>query len=240
MREQRALAAEFNEATLEQLQSHAYLTAYEQKNEEVLQRLDRIIEDEIRTHPNSLHSMIAFSSYKRVRKPTEQTIRRIEQLFGDVYQANRSGSIEEQNRKKAFPFELKDTLGYVHRMDDFKGKTVVMDFWFTGCKGCVEVARMLSQEVKPAFENDTNVVFIAVSTDINFLDWKKSVRRGLDTSEGQLNLFTNGMGSTHPIYDYYRFSGAPQMVVIDPRGYVRSTSVILNGPELVALIKEAR
>lgn len=147
------------------------------------------------------------------------------------------GAFSQEARMPAFPFELKDTLGYTHRLSDFEGKTIVMDFWFTGCKGCVQVARMLRQQVKPVFEGDTSVVFIAVSLDINFLEWKQSIRTGIYTSEGQLNLFTNGLGASHPIYPYYGFSGAPQMLVIDGEGFVVSR-VILNAAEIIRLIKE--
>lgn len=148
--------------------------------------------------------------------------------------------VAQPSVEKAFPFELKDTLGYVHRLDDFRGKTLVMDFWFTGCKGCVQVARMLREQVKPAFRGDTSVVFIAVSLDINFLQWKRSIQGGVYTSEGQLNLFTNGMGGSHPIYKHYGFSGAPQLLVIDPEGDVVSRSVTLDGAELVGLINRAK
>lgn len=146
----------------------------------------------------------------------------------------------QEQQVKAYPFELKDTLGYVHRLADFKGKTLVMDFWFTGCAGCVHVARMLREQVKPHFEGDSSVVFIAASLDVNFLQWKRSIRGGLYTSEGQVNLFTNGMGATHPIYKHYGFSGAPQLLVIDPEGYVVSKSVTYNSKELISLINEAK
>jgi len=155
-------------------------------------------------------------------------------FFLVLFSAN---TFSQEARMPAYPFELKDTLGYAHRLGDFKGKTIVMDFWFTGCKGCVQVARMLREQVKPAFEGDTSVVFIAVSLDINFLQWKRSIRTGIYTSEGQLNLFTNGMGAGHPIYPYYGFSGAPQMLVIDGEGFVVSRQVMLNAPEIIRLIK---
>lgn len=140
--------------------------------------------------------------------------------------------------EKAYAFELKDTLGYVHRLEDYKDKTLVMDFWFTGCKGCVQVAQMLREQVKPHFKGDTSVVFIAVSLDVNFLQWKQSIRGGLYTSKEQINLFTNGVGSSHPIYKYYGFLGAPQLLVIDSDGYMVSKSVTISGVALVDLIRE--
>ena len=141
-------------------------------------------------------------------------------------------------RKKVIPFELKDTLGRVVKAADFRGKVVFMDFWFTGCKGCVQVAEALHTQVLPVFSSDTNVVFLAVSLDINFLQWKKSIRSGIYTSEGELNLFTMGMGGDHPLYKQYGFSGAPQTMLIDKEGYVISTSPPFPGPDLVKLIRE--
>lgn len=143
----------------------------------------------------------------------------------------------EAGRKDAFPFEFKDTLGRVVNLDDLKGKVIYMDFWFTGCKGCVQVAKGLHDAVLPAFREDTSVVFMSVSLDINFLKWKRSIREGLYTSEGELNVFTMGMGGDHPFYRHYGFSGAPQTMLIDRQGRVVSTSPPFPGPELVELIR---
>ncbi|GEP97648.1 TlpA family protein disulfide reductase [Chitinophaga cymbidii] len=140
-------------------------------------------------------------------------------------------------RKQAFPFEFKDTLGRVVKLDDLKGKVVYMDFWFTGCKGCVQVAKGLHDAVLPAFREDTSVVFMSVSLDINFLKWKRSIREGLYTSEGELNVFTMGMGGDHPFYRHYGFSGAPQTMLIDRQGRVVSTSPPFPGPALVEMIR---
>lgn len=149
--------------------------------------------------------------------------------------------------EKAFPFELKDTLGRVVRLDDFKGKILIMDFWFTGCKGCVQLAEGLHEGVMPAFEGDTSFVFISVSIDVNFLQWKKSIRTGLYTSDKQLNLFTMGMGSAHPLFRHYRFSGCPQILIITDKGKVLSSNqpfpVIGNRQSIedfIGLLKSAR
>lgn len=143
----------------------------------------------------------------------------------------------QSERIEVFPFQFKDTLGRVVTREDFKGKVVYMDFWFTGCKGCVQIARGLHESVLPAFKSDTSVVFLAVSLDINYLVWKKSVRQGLYTSEGELNVFTMGMGGDHPLYKHYGFTGAPQTMLIDKKGRVVSTAPPLPGPELVELIR---
>jgi hypothetical protein len=123
-------------------------------------------------------------------------------------------------------------------LDDLKGKVIYMDFWFTGCKGCVQVAKALHDDVLPVFQGDTSVVFMAVSLDVNFLKWKKSIRGGMYTSPGELNVFTMGLGSDHPIYKHYGFSGAPQMLLIDKDGFLISSAPPYPGPELVELIRK--
>ena len=139
---------------------------------------------------------------------------------------------------KAYPFQLKDTLGKVVKLEDFEGKLLVMDFWFTGCKGCVQLADMLHHAVMPVFEGDTSVVFISVSVDINFLQWKRSLLGGLYTSDKQVNLFTMGLGTMHPLFSHYRFSGCPQMLIINQDGMVISKSVASNAKTLIDLIKQ--
>jgi peroxiredoxin len=38
--------------------------------------------------------------------------------------------------KKAYDFELKDLDGKSHRLSDFRGKVVILDFWDTWCPPC--------------------------------------------------------------------------------------------------------
>jgi cytochrome c biogenesis protein CcmG/thiol:disulfide interchange protein DsbE len=38
--------------------------------------------------------------------------------------------------KKAYDFELKDLDGKTHRLSDFRGKVVILDFWDTWCPPC--------------------------------------------------------------------------------------------------------
>lgn len=157
-------------------------------------------------------------------------------IISMVFSTNNLSAQEE--RPRAFPFELKDTLGRVMKLDDFKGKVLFLDFWFTGCKGCVQVAKGLHDYVLPAFKGDTNVVFMAVSLDVNFLQWKRSIRGGLYTSPGELNVFTMGMGGEHPLMRHYGFQGAPHTLLIDKDGCLITSTPPFPGPELIELIRK--
>lgn len=139
-----------------------------------------------------------------------------------------------------YPFELKDTLGRVVKAEQFKGKALVIDFWFTGCKGCVQVAEMLHKSVMPVFAPDSNVVFLSVSVDVNFLQWKRSLRSGLYSNNRQVNLFTAGRGTSDPLFEYYRFNGCPQMLVVGKKGNLVSMNVPAGADQLKELINKAR
>lgn len=119
----------------------------------------------------------------------------------------------------AFDFSLQDTSKKHIKLKDFRGKVVFMDFWFTGCGSC----KLITEGLKPVvehFKNNSNVVFIGVSIDADFEDWKKSVKSGLYSNEGSIDLYTNGLKSEHPIIKHYGFSGYPSLLLIDRDGKI--------------------
>lgn len=59
-----------------------------------------------------------------------------------------------------FPeFELKDTKGRVWTRDDFEGRKVVVNFWYTGCKPCIYEMTELSRWVS----RYPDVLFVAMT-----------------------------------------------------------------------------
>lgn len=61
-------------------------------------------------------------------------------------------------------FELKDTDGKVVRLTDFKGKTVVMNFWSYTCEPCIKEMPALAR-LAVALEGNDDVVFLTVNND---------------------------------------------------------------------------
>lgn len=148
--------------------------------------------------------------------------------------------MEEIQRKTkgtpAYNFSLQDSSGKTFLLADFRGKTVVLDFWYTGCRFCPVMAKM----IKPiAEEKDTSIVFISVSVDKNKDKWKGGLKSGIYSSDDELNLYTEGMGLEHPLIKYYSINAYPSVYIIDPKGKLSSINPALN-TNLPADIKKLR
>lgn len=120
--------------------------------------------------------------------------------------------------KPFYKFELVDTIGNIHRLDDFRGKVLVLDFWFYGCAGCAQVTRVLDS-LEDCFAKE-KIHFVSIGIDTKNT-WLKGI--GKYSSVNSLNLYTNELGSEHPLIKYLNFSTYPRLVVIDPKGNMVGT-----------------
>lgn len=125
--------------------------------------------------------------------------------------------------RMAYPFEFEDASGKVHRLNDFKGKVIVLDIWFTGCLPCMKLNKGMHEIIKN-YKNRKDIVFITVSQDRNKEKWLESLRSGQYTSYGTINLYTNGLGASHPMMKFYNFNSAPQLIIINKDGRLVTTS----------------
>lgn len=122
------------------------------------------------------------------------------------------------SKSPAFLFALPDTSGNIVRMEDFRGKVVVLDFWFTGCMPCMQLATNMGEVLK-AIDNKEMVV-VSINVDKNKAQWKKSIKSGLYTHNGYVNLNTQGLSYFHPILNHYAVNGFPRLIIIDREGKV--------------------
>jgi len=130
------------------------------------------------------------------------------------------------NRAKgnpAFDFKLPDTLGIYHALRDYRGKILVIDFWYNGCYGCIQLAKQMHPIIQE-FSQNNDVKFLAISIDKTRKSWLSGIRQGLYTSPGQINLYTEGLGHEHPMIRHYNFTTYPQLIIVDRKGNIISTS----------------
>ena len=122
--------------------------------------------------------------------------------------------------RKAYNFSLTDVNGKKVSLDEFKGKIVFIDFWFTGCTFCKLFYQKTLSNVEKIYENNSDVVFITVSIDQCKEEWLKSVNSGNYTSLKAINLFTNGEGTKNELIRYYNIVKYPRQMLIGRNGEI--------------------
>jgi peroxiredoxin len=87
---------------------------------------------------------------------------KLEQDYGGVKIArSREGEWVYSIYGQKFPdFQLKNLEGKTVRLSDFKGKPILMNFWFTGCRPCIKEMPRLN-EIKAMYGDQ--VVFLSIS-----------------------------------------------------------------------------
>lgn len=122
-----------------------------------------------------------------------------------------------QNRL-APDFELEDEAGAKVRLSQYRGKTVVLNFWTTTCQPCLEEMPSLADLTK-VLRTRKDVVVLTVSTDLS-----------KQTAATTLQTLLQGKPPFTVLYDpesdivrgKYGTSLYPETWVIDPRGVIRA------------------
>lgn len=141
---------------------------------------------------------------------------------------------------KAYNFLLSDVNGKMHQLSDYRNKVVVMDFWFTGCANCIVLNSKL-KKIEALFSSDSNLVFISISKDRNKEQWVKSVKDGKYTTDNRVNLYSNGLGDSYPMFSYYSISGYPTILTIDQNGRLCENALdprLDDGKSLIGVIEK--
>lgn len=124
--------------------------------------------------------------------------------------------MEGQNKKsdligtKATNFSFTDLSGKKYDLDQLKGKIVVLNFWFVGCKPCIMEIPELNKLVDEFKGKD--VVFLGLSTD-----QAEKIETFLKTQEFKYNLVPDCM----KIAKSYNVQGFPTHMVIGKDSVIR-------------------
>ncbi|NML22970.1 redoxin family protein [Pseudoflavitalea sp. G-6-1-2] len=156
---------------------------------------------------------------------------RIDSLLQDYYNTSQYDAYKEAVKKaevkyrkrsgsRYIPsFSLTDKDGNKFSNYQLNNKVALIDFWFTGCTGCVQMAPAL-KNIEEKFSKDTNVVFVSISIDKNFSQWTKSIEEGEYVSGKGIHLYTEGKGSTHDLIKGLTIEGYPSLLLINPQGRI--------------------
>lgn len=116
-------------------------------------------------------------------------------------------------------FHLRDTLNKVVSLSDFRGKALIVDFYFTGCIGCAKLTTAMAP-IFTQYKDNPNVAFLSICVDKDFNMFKRAVKSRLYTHEGEVNLYTNGEGMQHLVARAYVPSSAPVLMLVDKIGNI--------------------
>lgn len=148
-----------------------------------------------------------FPQYKKWMKEFEKKAAKL--YPGNIDAGDRSAPV----------FQLTDTKGSTFTNKDIKGKLALLDFWFSGCTGCVQMTPVL-QKVENTFAADTLIAFMNVSTDTDKNRWLKSIEHKKYTTGSGLNLYTGGKGTRHSMVEEYNIYEYPELYIIDAWGQI--------------------
>jgi len=72
-------------------------------------------------------------------------------------------------------FELKDRDGEIYKLEDFKGKNLLLDVWSTTCGPCIKAMPQIKEQLKGI--NRDKFEILSISLDIDQNKWVKAVNK---------------------------------------------------------------
>jgi peroxiredoxin len=116
--------------------------------------------------------------------------------------------------KPAPDWEIKDLDGKTHSLKSYRGKVVVLDFWYRGCGWCIRAMPQVAQLAED-FKNEPVVVF----------------GMNIDREEENARFVVDKMKLRYPVLraegvpEKYKVTGYPTLIVIDPEGKVADVHI---------------
>ena len=138
-----------------------------------------------------------------------------EQIDAQLKNHERMGSYyteEAKNRaavlgKPAATWETKDLEGKTHSLEGYKGKVVILDFWYRGCGWCIRAMPQM-KELAQDFKGQP-VAVLGMNTD---------------REEKDAKFVVDEMGLNYPVLkaeglpEKYRVRGFPTLIIVDQAG----------------------
>lgn len=136
----------------------------------------------------------------------------------DSNNENNDKGSNDEDRIKSIDFTLTDQYGKTHKLSDYEGKVVFLNFWATWCPPCKEEMPYIEQLYKDYNKNNDDVVILGVA----------SPNLGREGSREHVVNFLKDQGYTFPVVldedgalaYQYGINAFTTTFIIDKEGYV--------------------
>lgn len=113
-------------------------------------------------------------------------------------------------------FTLPDQNNVKHNLSDYRGKVVLLDFWYMGCIPC---RRLIEHTITPLakhYRGDPKVQIVLVSLD-DQEQLKRSMDQGIIPKEA-IALYTDNQKFQHPLIKELKIPSYPYPMLLDKEG----------------------
>jgi len=125
-----------------------------------------------------------------------------------------------QKRRNVYGYTFMDTSRNLIDLEKYKGKYLLIDFWYTGCGGCAVYYQNALSKIEEEFKDHPKFAVVSISADRDFEKWIKSIPINRYTNTHAINLNTGLLGNKHKFSEDIGQWKYPFIILVDPNGNI--------------------